>query len=64
MDGAIVTFGIRPTYPATGYGYIERAGPLPGIDGVYRVEAFVEKPDAATAGATSRPAISGTAATS
>jgi mannose-1-phosphate guanylyltransferase/mannose-6-phosphate isomerase len=48
-DGAIVTFGIRPTYPATGYGYIERAGPLPGVDGVHRVAAFVEKPDAATA---------------
>ena len=49
VEGAIVTFGIRPSYPATGYGYIERAEPLPGIDGVYRVAAFVEKPDAATA---------------
>ena len=48
-DGAIVTFGIRPTYPATGYGYIERGEPLPGVDGVHRVAAFVEKPDAATA---------------
>ncbi len=48
-DGAIVTFGIRPTYPATGYGYIERAEPLATMDSVYRVAAFVEKPDAATA---------------
>lgn len=46
---AIVTFGIQPSNPATGYGYIERAEPLPGTDGVYRVAAFVEKPDAATA---------------
>jgi mannose-1-phosphate guanylyltransferase len=45
---ALVTFGIPPTYPATGYGYIHRAAEVAhrqGI-GVYRVEAFREKPPA------------------
>ena len=46
--GHIVTFGIRPTEPRTSYGYI-RPGKALGIDGVRAVEAFVEKPDAATA---------------
>lgn len=42
--GALVTFGIRPTHPATGYGYI-RPGDV--MDGRVRmVAAFVEKPDA------------------
>lgn len=47
----LVTFGIRPDHPATGYGYIE-AGPRVGErDGiaVHTVERFVEKPDLATA---------------
>jgi mannose-1-phosphate guanylyltransferase / mannose-6-phosphate isomerase len=43
----IITFGIRPSEPKTSYGYIRRGKPL-GKD-VYEVEAFVEKPDAATA---------------
>jgi len=43
--GDIVTFGIEPDHPATGYGYIAAA---PG-DGVRRVERFIEKPDAARA---------------
>jgi mannose-1-phosphate guanylyltransferase/mannose-6-phosphate isomerase len=47
-QGQIVTFGIRPTAPKTSYGYVQRGEPL-GIDGVSRVAAFVEKPDAATA---------------
>jgi mannose-1-phosphate guanylyltransferase / mannose-6-phosphate isomerase len=46
--GHIVTFGIRPTAPKTGYGYIRR-GPALDVEGVHQVEAFVEKPDAATA---------------
>ncbi len=37
----IYTMGIRPTYPATAYGYLHREGP--------RVKRFVEKPDLATA---------------
>ncbi|GIW78846.1 MAG: mannose-1-phosphate guanylyltransferase [Gemmatales bacterium] len=43
---ALVTFGISPTYPATGYGYIQRGGHLAtrqGID-VFHVNAFREKP--------------------
>ncbi len=43
----IAIIGVRPTEPATGYGYI-RPGPEAG-PGVRKVERFVEKPDAATA---------------
>ncbi len=45
---ALITFGIPPTYPATGYGYIQRgllAAHRQGI-GVYQVEGFREKPSA------------------
>jgi mannose-1-phosphate guanylyltransferase len=45
--GWLVTFGIRPDRPETGYGYIA-AGEAIG-DGVLAAEAFVEKPDATTA---------------
>lgn len=45
--GAIVTFGIVPTSPATGYGYIEPGAALAGA--VRKVARFVEKPDAKTA---------------
>ncbi|MGE0746991.1 MAG: mannose-1-phosphate guanylyltransferase/mannose-6-phosphate isomerase [Rhodospirillales bacterium] len=48
-DGALVTFGIRPTGPETGYGYIRRGTPLAGRDGCWQVSAFTEKPDLATA---------------
>ena len=44
---AIVTVGITPTRPETGYGYIYAAEALPGE--VVKVSAFKEKPDAATA---------------
>ncbi len=49
--GYIVTFGISPGYPATGYGYIKRGELLEeSEDGpVYHVGAFVEKPDLETA---------------
>jgi mannose-1-phosphate guanylyltransferase/mannose-6-phosphate isomerase len=47
-QGHIVTFGIHPTAPKTSYGYVRRGEAL-GIEGVSRVAAFVEKPDAATA---------------
>ena len=40
--GRIVTFGIRPTGPATGYGYIRRAEALD--EGVFRIARFLEKP--------------------
>jgi mannose-1-phosphate guanylyltransferase/mannose-6-phosphate isomerase len=46
--GRIVTFGIEPTHPATSYGYIRPGEKLNGAS-VLAVEAFVEKPDAATA---------------
>ncbi|MCK7614231.1 mannose-1-phosphate guanylyltransferase/mannose-6-phosphate isomerase [Roseibium sediminicola] len=45
-SGQIVTFGIQPTEPNTGYGYIRVA---PGSGAVRPVEAFVEKPDQAKA---------------
>lgn len=51
---SIVTIGIEPTFPSTGFGYIEAADPLPpGPQGTafQRVARFVEKPDADTASA-------------
>ena len=42
----IVTMGVKPTYPATGFGYIKVGKPS---GKVFRAERFVEKPDAATA---------------
>jgi mannose-1-phosphate guanylyltransferase/mannose-6-phosphate isomerase len=47
--GEIALIGIEPTYPATGFGYIERNGELDGIEGVFRVKSFKEKPDFKTA---------------
>lgn len=47
--GRLVTFGITPTLPETGYGYIRRDGTLDGMDGCYAIEGFVEKPDLETA---------------
>ena len=41
----LVTFSITPTYPATGFGYVERGPAIEGFDGAFRVERFVEKPD-------------------
>lgn len=49
--GHIVTFGIKPGFAATGYGYIRPGAGLPGLAGVNAIAAFVEKPDAATAAA-------------
>jgi len=49
--GYIATIGIKPTEPAVAFGYIKQ-GPALGIEGApsgYAVEAFVEKPDLATA---------------
>ena len=46
----LVTFGITPTHPATGYGDIERGKPIPNTDNnAYIVERFVEKPQLETA---------------
>ncbi len=43
--GEIVTFGVTPDHPATGYGYIHPGEPLAVDPQVRRVERFVEKPD-------------------
>ena len=47
--GALVTFGVQPTRPETGYGYIRRGAALADFAGCYRIDAFVEKPDPETA---------------
>lgn len=47
--GMIVTFGIAPDCPETGYGYIQRGDALPGEAAAFRLARFVEKPDRATA---------------
>ena len=47
--GGLVAFGIPPTTPETGYGYIRRGKSFPEIAGCYHLENFVEKPDKATA---------------
>ncbi len=47
--GALVTFGVTPEGPETGYGYLRRGQALGGADGVYRLDRFVEKPDLAAA---------------
>lgn len=46
---AITLIGIEPTFPATGFGYIERDGVLDADRGVYSVHSFKEKPDYDTA---------------
>jgi mannose-1-phosphate guanylyltransferase / mannose-6-phosphate isomerase len=48
-DGYIVTLGIKPTTPATGYGYIKTGAPVNPGASVLKVEAFVEKPSAEVA---------------
>ena len=48
-QGLIVTFGLTPTYPATGYGYMECGLPINDQPSCRRIERFVEKPDKATA---------------
>jgi mannose-1-phosphate guanylyltransferase len=50
-DGALVTLGVPPTRPETGYGYVEVGERVEdaGEPAVHRVERFVEKPDAPTA---------------
>ena len=46
-EGYLVTFGVKPEYPATGYGYIEAGGKKLG--GGFEVASFKEKPDHDTA---------------
>lgn len=51
QEGYLATFGIVPTKPETGYGYIRQGEPLVGNSGARRVTAFVEKPDTTKAAA-------------
>ncbi len=50
-SGTLVTLGIQPTFPATGYGYIECGAAVEDaeLEGMRVVERFVEKPDEARA---------------
>ena len=48
-QGALVTFGIVPKNPETGYGYIRRGEQIAQCGDCYQVARFVEKPDQATA---------------
>ena len=55
QDGHLVTFGIVPNVPETGFGYIRRAEPIgttkmcDNAEAAFRVDRFVEKPDMVTA---------------
>ncbi|MBX3520968.1 MAG: mannose-1-phosphate guanylyltransferase/mannose-6-phosphate isomerase [Xanthobacteraceae bacterium] len=48
-QGNIVTFGITPDHPATGYGYIRPGKAIAGAGPARALDAFVEKPDTKTA---------------
>ena len=50
-DNALYTFGIKPTHPATGYGYLERGSHIADDDGIehFHLNRFKEKPDLETA---------------
>jgi len=50
-EGHLVTLGIAPSFPSTGYGYIKQGESLRGAEGfpVYRAERFTEKPTLETA---------------
>jgi mannose-1-phosphate guanylyltransferase/mannose-6-phosphate isomerase len=45
QEGRLVTFGIKPSRPDTGYGYIQGGAALNGVEGLLAVNRFVEKPD-------------------
>ena len=49
LEGDLVTFGIVPTHAETGFGYIKMDTAAEYSQGVFRVDGFVEKPDAQTA---------------
>lgn len=48
-QGALCCFGMTPSKPETGYGYIAAGDALEGADGAFKVDAFKEKPDLQTA---------------
>ena len=45
----LVTLGVKPTRPETGYGYILKGAQLDGLDNAFKVSRFTEKPDRETA---------------
>ena len=45
QSGKIVTFGIKPTHPEIGYGYLELSPDIPDISGTSNLKSFVEKPN-------------------
>jgi len=47
--GKLVFIGVEPTYPSTGFGYMERDGEIKNCVGAYKLASFKEKPDKATA---------------
>lgn len=49
QSGAIVTLGIKPTRPETGFGYIQQGKPHQDVQGTFFVQRFREKPDLKTA---------------
>jgi len=51
QDGHLVTLGIRPSHPSTGYGYIQQSESFGTVNGfeVFHAERFTEKPSAETA---------------
>jgi mannose-1-phosphate guanylyltransferase len=51
QTGQLVTLGIKPTSPSTGFGYIHHGAALQAMEGfaVFQVERFIEKPDQDTA---------------
>ncbi len=44
-NDVLVTVGVTPTRPETGYGYIQKGEALRGDDSLHRVKLFTEKPD-------------------
>ncbi len=49
QSGRLVTFGVRPDHPATGYGYIRRGVAHDSVAESYKVAQFIEKPNASKA---------------
>jgi mannose-1-phosphate guanylyltransferase/mannose-1-phosphate guanylyltransferase/mannose-6-phosphate isomerase len=47
--GFFVTFGMKPTAPESGYGYIAQGAALPNLENAFQLARFIEKPDAAKA---------------
>jgi mannose-1-phosphate guanylyltransferase/mannose-6-phosphate isomerase len=48
-EGRIAVFGVVPTRPESGFGYVERGQELAGLEGVFALRAFHEKPEQARA---------------